>query len=83
MTLDKVVGMFAGQDPEKHFVEVKLSELREWHEGMERLRAAIAPFAEIARELQPTLKDDHKNVQHWAVPTVGDFRRVLTALKVD
>lgn len=41
---------------------------------------ALKPFAEIAKEIQPTLKDEHRNTMIWAIPTVGDLRRASTVL---
>ncbi len=41
---------------------------------------ALEPFAEIAKELSPSLSDDHTNTMHWAVPSVGDFRKAMKAL---
>src|SRR5512142_3030725 len=46
-------------------------------------RKALEPFAEIAKEFTPQLSNSHKNTMHWAVPTVGDFRRALVAYTDD
>lgn len=47
---------------------------------IEALEAALEPFAEIAKELEPMLADNYKNTMHWAVPTVGDLRRAALAM---
>lgn len=44
-----------------------------------RLRAALKPFADVAREFAHVLPDSDKNTMHWAVPKVGEFRAALRA----
>jgi hypothetical protein len=43
---------------------------------IELLREALEPFAEIAKEFSDSLDDEDKNTMRWAVPTVGDIRRL-------
>jgi uncharacterized coiled-coil protein SlyX len=44
------------------------------------LEAALEPFAQIADELSPVLRDHEQNGMAWAAPKVGDFRRARAAL---
>lgn len=48
----------------------------------EEIIEALEPFAEIAKELLPALKDDDKNSMAWAVPKVGDIRRAARILRL-
>ena len=53
MKLATLIGMFAGQDSQRHTLEVSLGAIRAWHSEAERLRAdnarlraALKPFAD-------------------------------------
>lgn len=54
---------------------------REVADELASARKALEPFAEIAKELTDGLKNSEKNTLHWAVPTVGELRAALAALK--
>jgi len=47
------------------------------------LREALLPFAEIAKDFNPALKDYETVTMPWAVPSVGAFRNALRALTQD
>lgn len=47
MTLEKLVGMFAGQPGDRHTIEVSLTDVREWRAEIERLRAALKIIAKM------------------------------------
>lgn len=48
---------------------------------VEEMHTALEPFAEIAKEIQPVLKDTDTVSLAWADPKVGDFRRALSLVK--
>jgi hypothetical protein len=47
------------------------------------VREAAEPFVEVANNFQDSLPDARINTQEWAIPKVGDFRRLAAALAKD
>jgi len=47
------------------------------------VREAARPFVDVANNFQDTLPDARINTQEWAIPKVGDFRRLAAALAKD
>lgn len=68
-----LVKMFEGQHPDRHTLEVGLGDLRRWLAKIERLQAALKPFADLAGKL-----DGAPNL--IGLLTEEDFKSAASAL---
>lgn len=60
---------------------IESSEIARLKDQITKLRKALEPFAEIGKQIQPALKDDHRIQLMWAIPSAGDFRAAALALE--
>ena len=63
MKLATLIGMFAGQDSQRHTLEVSLGAIRAWHSEAERLRAENARLREAVRDAHALI--DNNLVGPW------------------